>query len=207
MIDLILLPLHHPIGVNMRLSATVRLWGRLAVLALACWVVDGCARGDTTDDQGQGGAGSSGSDEDATSPLGASSSTNDTSNANNNAASGGGTDTDASNAAESVDTVDSPPHSAISGDDDTLDSTVREASANDATEEGPPNAGSGGSCLPAYAQSNCLAYIAGTRVSAKGDDWLCSNGNCSNCDTYSTCAPGGTGCPWGVVWTDLGPCQ
>ena len=199
----------------MRLSATVRLWGRLAALALACWAVDGCARGDTSDDQGQGGAGSSGSDEDATSPFGASSSTNDTSNASNNVASGSGMDTDASNAEAtdeatgpgSVDTVDSPPNSAISGDEDTLDSTVREASANDATEEGPPNASGGASCLPAYAQSNCLAYIAGTRVSTKGDDWLCSNGNCSNCDTYSTCAPGETGCPWGVVWTDLGPCQ
>jgi hypothetical protein len=67
--------------------------------------------------------------------------------------------------------------------------------------------GGGAACSPAYSQSNCLEYVAGIQVSTTGHNWFCSDGNCRNCSSYSTCAPGATGCPWGVVWTDMGPCQ
>ena len=69
--------------------------------------------------------------------------------------------------------------------------------------------GGGGTsaCLTPYAQGNCLTYIAGTKVSRNGHNWTCSNGNCANCASTGTCAPGATGCPWGVVWTDNGVCQ
>jgi hypothetical protein len=62
-------------------------------------------------------------------------------------------------------------------------------------------------CSPAYAQSDCLTYTSGTKVSSGGHNWTCSNGNCANCATFTSCAPGGTGCPWGVVWTDNGACH
>jgi hypothetical protein len=69
-------------------------------------------------------------------------------------------------------------------------------------------AGGGGStCATAYAQSNCLSYVQGARVSNLGHNWVCANGNCANCATTSSCAPGASGCPWGVVWTDQGTCQ
>jgi hypothetical protein len=61
-------------------------------------------------------------------------------------------------------------------------------------------------CQTAYAQSSCNAYVAGTRVSKNGHNWECTNGNCSNCATFASCAPGATGCPWGTVWTDRGAC-
>jgi len=61
-------------------------------------------------------------------------------------------------------------------------------------------------CQPAYAQGNCGSYVQGIVVSRNGHNWQCTNGNCSNCATYSSCAPGGSGCPWGVVWTDRGTC-
>jgi hypothetical protein len=69
--------------------------------------------------------------------------------------------------------------------------------------------GGGGApaCAAAYAQGNCLSYVLNTKVSFNGHNWTCSNGNCANCAGYTSCAPGGTGCPWGVVWTDNGACQ
>ncbi len=62
-------------------------------------------------------------------------------------------------------------------------------------------------CFAPYAQSNCLTYVAGMKVSANGHNWTCSNGNCANCAGFASCAPGGSGCPWGVVWSDNGACQ
>jgi hypothetical protein len=62
-------------------------------------------------------------------------------------------------------------------------------------------------CQPAYAQNMCLTYFQSVKVSRNGHNWLCSNGNCANCATFASCAPGGTGCPWGVVWTDQGACK
>jgi hypothetical protein len=62
-------------------------------------------------------------------------------------------------------------------------------------------------CAPAYAKSSCLTYQQGQPVSSGGHNWSCSNGNCRNCATDSRCAPGGSGCPWGVVWTDDGTCH
>jgi hypothetical protein len=44
-------------------------------------------------------------------------------------------------------------------------------------------------------------------VSTGGHNWTCSNGNCANCAGYTSCAPGGSGCPWGAVWTDNGACN
>jgi hypothetical protein len=67
--------------------------------------------------------------------------------------------------------------------------------------------GSGPACATPYAQGNCLSYLGGTQVSSGGHNWTCSNGNCANCAGYASCAPGGTGCPWGTVWTDNGACQ
>jgi len=67
--------------------------------------------------------------------------------------------------------------------------------------------GGGGTCYAAYSQGNCLTYVLNTHVSTGGHNWTCSNGNCMNCAGYSSCAPGGSGCPWGVVWTDNGACQ
>jgi hypothetical protein len=73
---------------------------------------------------------------------------------------------------------------------------------------GGADAGGGtASCATPYAQANCLSYVQGTRVSSGGHNWTCSNGNCANCASFSSCAPGGTGCPWGVVWTDDGACH
>jgi peptidoglycan/xylan/chitin deacetylase (PgdA/CDA1 family) len=65
----------------------------------------------------------------------------------------------------------------------------------------------GSACATAYSQGNCLAYQQGTQVSSAGHNWTCSNGNCANCAGYASCAPGGSGCPWGVVWTDNGACH
>src|SRR6185503_93711 len=64
-------------------------------------------------------------------------------------------------------------------------------------------AGSGGSpqCNAPFAQSNCLSYVQGTMVTFGGHNWECTNGNCANCATFASCAPGASGCPWGVVWT------
>jgi len=62
-------------------------------------------------------------------------------------------------------------------------------------------------CSAAYAQSNCLSYVQGTQVSRDGHNWLCTNGNCANCSWVESCTPGGTGCPWGLVWTDTGSCE
>jgi len=59
-------------------------------------------------------------------------------------------------------------------------------------------------CSSLYAQSNCLSYVQGTVVSFSGHNWECTNGNCANCATFASCAPGASGCPWGVVWTDRG---
>jgi hypothetical protein len=67
--------------------------------------------------------------------------------------------------------------------------------------------GGGGACAAAYAQSNCVGYTVGVKISRNGHNWTCSNGNCSNCATNANCAPGGAGCPWGVVWTDNGSCS
>jgi subtilisin family serine protease len=67
--------------------------------------------------------------------------------------------------------------------------------------------GSGPACAAAYAQGNCLAYAVGTQVSSAGHNWTCSNGNCANCASFASCAPGGSGCPWGVVWADNGACH
>jgi hypothetical protein len=61
-----------------------------------------------------------------------------------------------------------------------------------------------GSKVGPYAQSKCLTYVAGTKVSANGHNWTCGNGNCASC---ASCAPGGSDCPWGVVWSDNGACQ
>ena len=70
--------------------------------------------------------------------------------------------------------------------------------------------GGGGTCKPAYAQANCggyTSYTPATQVSQGGHNWTCLNDNCRNCATYASCAPGGSGCPWGTVWTDNGACQ
>src|SRR6185436_10870145 len=67
--------------------------------------------------------------------------------------------------------------------------------------------GGGGTCAPAYNQANCLGYAMGQQVSNIGKNWTCADANCRNCATHTECAPGGTGCPWGAVWTDNGTCN
>jgi hypothetical protein len=66
--------------------------------------------------------------------------------------------------------------------------------------------GGSGSCGNAYAQDNCINYATGAVVSNDGRNWTCVSSNCRNCATYTGCAPGGTTCPFGVVWTDNGTC-
>jgi hypothetical protein len=67
--------------------------------------------------------------------------------------------------------------------------------------------GGTGTCSPAFAKSSCLTYTTGTKVSKSGRNWTCANGNCANCAGHTTCEPGASGCPWGVVWTDNGTCN
>ncbi len=71
---------------------------------------------------------------------------------------------------------------------------------------GSSGGGGGGSCASAYSQASCLLYYQGAVVSSGGRNWTCANGNCMNCAGHATCAPGASGCPWGVVWTDTGTC-
>ena len=60
-------------------------------------------------------------------------------------------------------------------------------------------------CSSLFATSACSSYVQGTVVSKSGHNWQCANANCANCATFSSCAPGASGCPWGTVWTDKGP--
>jgi hypothetical protein len=76
---------------------------------------------------------------------------------------------------------------------------------------GEPNVCGGGqptttTCGTSYAQANCLSFTVGTVVASGGRNWTCTSGNCMNCATYTGCAPGGTDCPFGVVWKDGGAC-
>ena len=105
---------------------------------------------------------------------------------------------------------DGAPDSAASesdggGDVDTGPGVVADGAAD--SPSGPLPA-----CAAAYDQANCLAYAQSTTiVSSGGHNWLCFTQNCRNCGdpppTGPQCAPGGTGCPWGAVWTDQGACQ
>jgi hypothetical protein len=85
------------------------------------------------------------------------------------------------------------------------------SSAGSTRDAGSASGSSGSSsggpvCSPAYSQGNCLTYFTGIQVSTGGHNWICSTNNCRNCAVYSECGPGGTGCFWGTVWTDAGPC-
>jgi hypothetical protein len=66
--------------------------------------------------------------------------------------------------------------------------------------------GGSGSCATPYNQDICLNYAIGVVVANEGRNWTCVSSNCRNCATYTGCAPGGTTCPFGVVWTDNGTC-
>jgi hypothetical protein len=70
----------------------------------------------------------------------------------------------------------------------------------EAADQRPP-------CATAYNSVDCDGYALGMVISSGGHNWFCSDGNCANCGVVSTCAPGKTGCPWGTVWTDQGPCR
>jgi hypothetical protein len=72
---------------------------------------------------------------------------------------------------------------------------------------GVPTPPSATTCRKAYSASACTTYTLGTEVSNSGHNWTCSNANCANCGSVSSCAPGATGCPWGTVWVDDGVCQ
>ncbi len=67
--------------------------------------------------------------------------------------------------------------------------------------------GAGEACWTPFASGNCSSYRRGAKVSAMGHNWTCAKRACRECASYSTCAPGATGCPWGTVWTDGGACQ
>jgi hypothetical protein len=63
-------------------------------------------------------------------------------------------------------------------------------------------------CPVAYSPANCMAYVEEqSQVSSGGHNYLCANANCRMCAVDARCAPGGTGCPWGVAWQDNGPCS
>jgi hypothetical protein len=80
-----------------------------------------------------------------------------------------------------------------------------------APDTGAPDTGVDAPVLPAcatsYSMGNCTSYVAATVVSDNGHNWTCAKQDCANCGTTSMCAPGASGCPWGVVWTDEGACQ
>ena len=61
-------------------------------------------------------------------------------------------------------------------------------------------------CGGGFSQAACLAYKIGTVVQSGGHNYTCATANCMTCATYPTCVPGGTTCPFGVVWTDNGTC-
>ena len=92
-----------------------------------------------------------------------------------------------------------------------------DAAADTGVDSGPPDTGAPDAgvdapvlpaCAAAYAMGDCTSYAMGTIVSNNGHNWLCSNGNCANCGVpTSMCAPGESGCAWGVVWTDEGACH
>jgi len=63
------------------------------------------------------------------------------------------------------------------------------------------------SCSRAYNRSDCRSYDRGDRVSAGGRNWTCANRDCDQCDDNSNCAPGVSGCRYGAVWQDNGPCH
>jgi len=70
----------------------------------------------------------------------------------------------------------------------------------------------GGGCASFYMTSSCPTYQRGTtverRLSGGGarHNWLCVDDNCRNCGSDDRCAPARSGCPWGMVWADEGPC-
>jgi hypothetical protein len=63
------------------------------------------------------------------------------------------------------------------------------------------------SCPASFSPDGCLTHVQGTQVMLFGHRWECTSGNCANCATFAGCAPGASGCPWGVVWTDRGTCR
>jgi hypothetical protein len=68
----------------------------------------------------------------------------------------------------------------------------------------PPPAALG--CQPAYVQSSCGSYVKGVVISRNGHNWECTGAICTSCINDSRCAPAGSGCPSGVIWTDRGGC-
>jgi hypothetical protein len=62
-------------------------------------------------------------------------------------------------------------------------------------------------CYRSYSQSDCRGYNRGDRVSRNGRNWTCAAWECEKCDSNSNCAPGGSGCSYGAVWQDNGPCN
>ncbi|HZU83840.1 MAG TPA: hypothetical protein VE987_13025 [Polyangiaceae bacterium] len=87
---------------------------------------------------------------------------------------------------------------------------ARDAGAD--LEASPPaDAGSGDeptpACAASFSRDHCPAYVLGAEVSKDGRNWTCAAATCANCAMVSSCDPGASGCPWGTVWTDEGPCQ
>ena len=90
-----------------------------------------------------------------------------------------------------------------SGQDASVASAAQDSSAGgDELIAQPPPMG----CQNPYSLDNCLDYMVGDTVLSGGHKWLCSVLDCENCATNPGCAPGGTGCPWGMVWMDQGTC-
>lgn len=86
-------------------------------------------------------------------------------------------------------------------------SSSSSSGASSGSSSGSSGSSSGGStCASPYSQSSCLSYTPGTVVSTGGQNWTCA-GACANCSWYAACAPGGSSCPWGAVWTSDGSCH
>jgi hypothetical protein len=66
--------------------------------------------------------------------------------------------------------------------------------------------GFGTACSTAYLAANCSTFTVGSVVSYGSENYTCTNANCRFCSAYPGCAPGGTTCPYGTVWTAQGPC-
>ena len=75
--------------------------------------------------------------------------------------------------------------------------------AADATRDAHPLS----ACSAPYRRSRCVSLTPGDRVSKGAHNWRCSALDCKNCAGNASCEPDASGCPWGVVWTDEGPCQ
>jgi hypothetical protein len=159
---------------------------------------DGSSSGSSSDSSNRSGSGSgsgSGSSSSGSSSSGAADSSADDLSTNDS----GGVEASTDDAL-----ADSIGDDATAGESGGDDSSTVDTGVGDSSQDSLADART---CATPYNQVGCDRYVPGTTVSRGGRNWLCSDGNCVNCSMFVSCAPGGTGCPWGIVWADEGPCR